>query len=563
MTFQNPQFLWLLLLLLVPLLLYLLPMPRWRAVTSALFLWERFLQSERVGRTTERFRRALGFALFLAILASLILAAAGPVIGKPPTQARRLVVLLDASASMNAVRDGRGNLDRAKAAAGGLIESLDSTTEVAIVEAAGELRVVAPFEPATRRLARDVRQIEPFDGSTDLARSLERAHELWGGDTDVQLHAFTDMPLPQNPWGDRARAWVAPPAGDNIGIVALRAQRRGRDILARFTLANYSRERRTLGGSVLLNGLPRESFAGITLQPGEQAETAIRLATPEAAALQVRLDTTGDALGADDAAYACVPSLEDLAVRVVRPAGSKGNAYVNAVLSALQDEGSVGPVAAAPGKAAATVFVDHMPVAWPEGGAIVLYPLRSGVMEVQGLHKEPLSISSQAEHALLRDVNLRGIEVKGAAQVRVPEWGEPLVWAGDLPVIWAGATGKSKVLLVGIPPTPAGSRFPLAASFPALMRNAFAWMLPSPEVRRPGDPIEGWTSRRVGLVESPLDGAVHAFSALSAAESDLRRQQGVAHEPTARRHSLASVLVALAILLLPVEWGLFHKRLTE
>ena len=55
MSFLRPELLWLLLLLLVPLLLYLLPLPRQRVTTIALFLWERFLQSERLGRTLSVF----------------------------------------------------------------------------------------------------------------------------------------------------------------------------------------------------------------------------------------------------------------------------------------------------------------------------------------------------------------------------------------------------------------------------------------------------------------------------------------------------------------------------
>jgi len=79
MSFRDPGYLWLLTLLVIPLILYLLPLPRRQIISSALFLWERFLESERFGNTTERFRRALGLALIFAILISLILGAADPI----------------------------------------------------------------------------------------------------------------------------------------------------------------------------------------------------------------------------------------------------------------------------------------------------------------------------------------------------------------------------------------------------------------------------------------------------------------------------------------------------
>jgi len=563
MTFQNPQLLWLLLLLAAPLLLYLLPMPRRRVLASAVFLWERFLSSERFGRASERFRRALGFALFCAILASLILATAELSLGKAAIQARKLIALIDTSASMNAVFDGRSNLERAKGAAARLIESLDAETQVALVEAPGELRVVAPFRQSGSEAARRVWEVEPFDGPADLRRILEQAYDLWGESDGVEIYVFTDAELPESHWGERAHAWIAPAAGDNAAITALSVQRRGRDIVARFTLANYGRTPRALAGSALANGVVRKFFAGVALGPGETTEHTVRVEEAGATALQVRLEGAGDALKTDDEARAVVPSLDDLRVRVVWPDAGKRNTYVRAVLSALRDEGVVGPVWESAGSAAATIFVNQSPDAWPDGGAIVLYPLRSGVVEVAGLHSGPASVTRQAPHPLLRDVDLRGLTVKGAVRATVPEWAEPLVWAGELPLVWAGQTGRTKILFVGIPPTPSGSRLPLVASFPVLMRNALLWMLPSPRALRPGERVHGWTSRKTGLAQSPVDGETHAFGLLSATESDLRRERPVESDTFAGRRSLAFILIAVAIVLLPVEWGLFHKRLTE
>jgi hypothetical protein len=132
------------------------------------------------------------------------------------------------------------------------------------------------------------------------------------------------------------------------------------------------------------------------------------------------------------------------------------------------------------------------------------------------------------------------------------------------------------VLFVGIPLLPSGSRLPVVASFPVLLRNALRWMLPHTEALRPGDRIEGpagegtpgppgtsGTSRRTGFVAHAGDSKMHPFSVLSAEVSDLRRPAPLESESFARRRSLAMPLVLLAIALLGVEWGLFHRRLTE
>ena len=68
-------------------------MPRQRVLLQrSLFLWGSSCKASGFGRTSERFRRVLGFALVIAILASLVLAAADLTVGQPGVTARKLLV---------------------------------------------------------------------------------------------------------------------------------------------------------------------------------------------------------------------------------------------------------------------------------------------------------------------------------------------------------------------------------------------------------------------------------------------------------------------------------------
>ncbi|MFB3891543.1 MAG: VWA domain-containing protein [Phycisphaerae bacterium] len=592
MSFQDPAALWFALLLVVPLVLYLLPLPRRLIKASALYLWQRFLSSEPFGRASERFRRALGFALLAAILASLVLAAADLTVGSTSVKARGAVVIVDVSASMNAVVDGKTNLSRAKQAAAQFVESLGGGAQVAVAETSGRLEVLRPMGAGGREAIARIDRIEPFEGPCDMRRALAEAWGLWGDKPEVEVYVFTDNELPDSPWGQRAHAWIAPAVGEdgNAGIIAISAERssagsgeqRGREVTVNFTLANYGQAQRTLSGVIICNGQARGSFESTQLEGGATAKKTVKFEEPGAAAVMVKLEGNKDALAADDFACVNVPALDEMRVGVVWPtrddtatAPAKGpviflrNDYVAAVLSAMQDEGLIGSIVenAAERKIATpvTVYVNQLPAQWPDGGAIVLYPLRSGVIDV-GLHAEPVMVARQAGHDLLAGVDLRGLAVRNAVLAAVPQWATPLVWAdNNLPLVWAGQTGKTKVLFVGIsamPSGPSGSRLPLIASFPVLMRNTLQWMLPPAEALRPGERAGEWTSRKAGLVKGP-DARTHAFSVASAGESDLRRPPGLKGETFGRGHSLAMFLVVLAIALLPIEWGLFHKRLTE
>ena len=129
MSFQDPAALWYSLLLIVPLVLYLLPLPRRLIKASALYLWQKFLSSEPFGRASERFRRALGFALLVAILASLVLAADDLTVGSTSIKAKSVVVVVDVSASMNAVADGDAECLRP---AGHVVEVNGARREISI-----------------------------------------------------------------------------------------------------------------------------------------------------------------------------------------------------------------------------------------------------------------------------------------------------------------------------------------------------------------------------------------------------------------------------------------------
>ena len=580
MSFREPHLLWLLWLLIIPIMLYLLPIPHRRSATSALFLWDRFLRSERFGRTSERFRRALGFACIIAVLVCLCLAAADLTVGTSSIKARRLIVLVDASASMNAVVDDESNLSRARAAAARLIGSLDADTKVAVMEATGELDVLLPFGPSRREAIRTVMKIEPFDGPGDLSRALEEAHRLWGTADDVEVYAFTDRRPDETAWGERLRAWIAPKAGDNPAIVRLSARRVGREVVARFALANYGRSPRTLAGSILANGLERDFFKGVTLDPGQVVERTTRFEEVNATALQIKLDVGDgeDAIEVDDEARMIVPSLDDMRVRVLWPEKGGHNVYVRSVLSSLREQGSGEPSsqAAEDGPGRVAVYVNRQPTAWPQGGAIVLCPFKSGLLQIDGVLEKPVVVTRQAAHPLMEGVALRGLSVKKIVRARVPGWARPLAWAGDQPLMWAGECpsgnpetpsgsrdGKCKVLFIGVPPALFASRLPLTPSFPALMRNALLWMLPPTEAMRPGDYRNGWTSRTTGFIENGTDGKVCAFSLLDGRESDLRREDAEGEDPPSGRRSLAAFLIAAAILLMGLEWALFHKRITE
>ena len=129
MNFAHPLAL-LLLLLLVPvaLLYWLRVRAPSRTVGTGMF-WQKALAEEKVRWRWQRWRRKVSAAVQMIIVILLALAAAGPQI----PAAKRMVLIIDNSATMRATDVQPTRMDAAKEVAGRLIESLRSCDEMAVV----------------------------------------------------------------------------------------------------------------------------------------------------------------------------------------------------------------------------------------------------------------------------------------------------------------------------------------------------------------------------------------------------------------------------------------------
>src|SRR5688572_3808621 len=115
MTLLTPYALFAALLIIPILMLYMLRLRRREMMVSSHFLWRQVLQDTEANTPWQRLRRNLLLLLQLLILAFLVLALARPAQVVETLSAGRTVLLLDASASMNAADvDGTTRFEAAK-----------------------------------------------------------------------------------------------------------------------------------------------------------------------------------------------------------------------------------------------------------------------------------------------------------------------------------------------------------------------------------------------------------------------------------------------------------------
>jgi len=131
-------------LLAVPILiLYMLKLRRREVEVSSVMLWQMLLRDREANAPWQRLKRNLLLLLQLLLLAALVIALARPFLRVPTIAAGTVVVLLDASASMNATDVEPNRFEAAKAAARQLMDGLSSDGKMSLLLVGHQPEVLA------------------------------------------------------------------------------------------------------------------------------------------------------------------------------------------------------------------------------------------------------------------------------------------------------------------------------------------------------------------------------------------------------------------------------------
>ena len=164
-------------LLAIPIiLLYMLRLRRREIVVSSTFLWQQVMQDSEANTPWQRLRRNLLLLLQLLILAMLVIALARPFFSVPAVGSGQIVLLLDASASMNATDvNGQSRFEAAKAEALNVINAMSVTDSMTIVRVADVPEVIAPATSDRLTLSAAVTAAQPSNASADWPGALTLA----------------------------------------------------------------------------------------------------------------------------------------------------------------------------------------------------------------------------------------------------------------------------------------------------------------------------------------------------------------------------------------------------
>jgi hypothetical protein len=542
---------------------------RRRAIpVSTLFLW-RQVPSHVLGR--RRLRSSLLFFLQLALMLALIAGYLRPFREEGgATSGRSLLLVLDASASMQAREAGGTRFELARRRARALVAELPPGGATMIVVASDGAHVALGWTADDTRVRRRLEELEALDTPTDLAPALRLALGEARGRAGARLAVLTDVPpsdSPVSPADLAAIDWLQiGETDDNLALASLTLEEPAfaalRDATATVVVRNYAARARRAKLEAGAGGKPwvrRE----LTLAP--RASEHVLLAAPPAAGLvEVTLDA-GDALAVDDRAVAWLPPARPLDLLLVTESAELARDF-RAVVGTL--EGSrVETIGRArweedPPPGDATVLfdgfvpdrrrpVDALYIAPPPGN--VLCPSR-GAAEAMRV------IDWETTHPALAGLDdLAALTVTSAVHLETPEWGTPLVYAAargrGFPLLIAGEREGRRVACLGAPlapPLASADQLPLLV----LTLSALRWLGASDDVHLTvrtgiaaaapaGIPADGGPGIRITDGDPPIVVAervgVHRLGSdlvlanlFDDRESDVGRRNAAEHPATAR-----------------------------
>src|SRR5436305_641466 len=181
MSFANPTALLRALLAIPVVIFYVLRIRLKRVPVSTVIFWRQLFDEKRPRSLWQRLRHLISLLVQMAMLGLMVAALAEPLFSWDALTARRIVLVLDNSASMNATDVEPTRLAKAKDEARRVIDGLRFRDEMAIVTAGTQPRVACGLTGHQKTLRDALNAVEATDGPTMLPEAVAVARRLSAG----------------------------------------------------------------------------------------------------------------------------------------------------------------------------------------------------------------------------------------------------------------------------------------------------------------------------------------------------------------------------------------------
>jgi von Willebrand factor type A domain/Aerotolerance regulator N-terminal len=465
---------------------YILKIRMRRVPVSTTLFWRQIFEEKQPRSIWQKLRHLLSLLVQLAFLLLVVFALSEPIFKWEIRDARKLVLVIDNSASMNAsdVAPQASRLEKAKDEARALIDGLRFRDEMAIIAAGTQPTVRCGMTGHQGTLRAKLKEIAPTDGPTRVKEAVELARRLLTDQSDPKVKGRSNVIVITD--GGFEDASKLAESGDvkvvsigsnktgNVGITKFQVRRSlvdpiGYQILVEVVNSSEATVETRLEIDLDDNAV---DVVPLKLEPGKPYRKVFEKTSADGGRLVARIDRL-DALPADNRAWAILPRRDIQPVTLV----SGGNLFLEKVFEANPlVKLAVDSKAPSAGSGGITVFHKKVPDKLPPGSVLVIEPTTSTDLWTIGeVQQNPIVTKEDKSSPLMANVRLSNVLMPEARQLKITApkvqvlatslTNDPLYAAIDRP------EGKVLVLTVNLEK----GDLPLQTAFPIMMANALGW----------------------------------------------------------------------------------------
>lgn len=482
-------------------LLYMLRLRRRELLVSSNFLWQQIIRDKEANTPWQRLRRNLLMILQLIILALLVLALARPAQIVPTITAGKTVILLDASASMNARdMDGRSRFEVAKEEALRILSEAGSGDEISVIRVAELSEPLIAYSNDFNAVRSAINSAQAGQGRGDWDTALTLAAAGAEGAESFSIIIISDgglgltARLPENipqptfiPVGT---------ASNNLALSALAtASLAGQNPQLFAQVQNFAPVDNEISLLIRLDGELWDSLTQ-TVSANSQRSFVFNV-DEDFSSIEAELildNAVIDYLTVDNKAYTVTASNESRRVLLV---SNQQNIFIEQAFRSIPNVQTFRGDETRPTLPDSPydlyVFNGYLPAVLPDADMLIINPPRDSELFTVGAdvtETSPIRLENRS-HPVSAFLNVENVNLRRFRSVSNADWAQALVTANEQALILIGETQGRQVMLM--PFNLLESDLPLQIAFPLLISNAVQWFAPA-------NIVSGGTSYTVGDV---------------------------------------------------------------
>jgi von Willebrand factor type A domain/Aerotolerance regulator N-terminal len=471
--------------------LYILRLRRRTVAIPFSPLWERVLRDKEATSLFSKLKRLLSLLLQLVLLALLCFALGDPRAKAAFVKGRNVVVLLDASASMQATDVSPTRLSAAKDEVKAMIRGLSGADRMLLAQMDAVVTPLGPMSGDTSELERDLSLVKPTEARADFARALRFATDALRGLPEAEIIVVSDGHLGEAAdsfgpvhTGDVKVSYVKIGSGkDNVAITQFSVRRYPLDksrYEVMLEVTNTGESDAVVELTLTGDGQPVD-VTTLRLHAGERLPRFYPNLSGASRTLEAKISLGSgerDLLPADDHAYALLPERHRAKVLVVSP----GNMYLDAALlldeyldvTNVTPQGYASTYPAGAPAFDAVIFDGVTPASPPRANAVYLDPRGPGSpVKVDKELKQPGFDKVDRKHPVARFIALDDVNIARGHKL-LPLQGDKVVGASDEgALLVAGTREGRKFVALGFDVR--DSDLALRVAWPVFLLNAINW----------------------------------------------------------------------------------------